>query len=595
MKNSTISSDAKKDKQSFSYITWKKEQVEKGAILETPSSKLLTTWYAEQLVNGNILASKKNILAAKRHLSDLKRQGTDDFPWIFVEETGHRPIRFIEKFCRPSKGDFKQLIFQPWQHFTIGSLYGWVHKDTGIRRFREGLIFVGRKNGKSTQVSGLSLFSTSKDGENGADVYLLANTKQQAGIVYEEAKEMVKKSPRLRRQFNAKRDEIRYGRTSSKIEHRASDSEKLDGLNTHLGVFDEIHEFKDYKLINVIKNSRGSRKQPLLLYITTAGYQLDGPLVDYYEDSSDVLNGIIEDERTFYYIAELDSEKEFDHPETWIKANPNIGVSLDLDTMIEDWNKAKRNPGERSDYITKQFNMFVKADAQSFIDVNTLKRNDGEVSLKDLEGVACIGGFDLSDSEDFTSACLEFPLSDGRVAVLSHSWIPGKKVEESNENIPYREYERLGLLTIIPGEYVKKEYVYDWFVEQSKKYPIKLITYDPAKAFGLVKSLESYGFETKVVRQGALTLGPAVDDVKELFIDGKVVFNNNRLFRWYVNNVKIVPDRNKNNLPQKQGRYRKIDGFAAFLNAHTEVMGMMIEPEGDGNVEFMSVKDLMNT
>ena len=587
MKNSRTSKN-------FDYATWKKEQIKKGAILEKPSDKLLATWYAEQVAKGEILASQKNILAAKRHLDDLKRQGTDDFPWIFVEEKGHRPIRFIEKFCRPSKGAFKQLVFQPWQHFTIGSLYGWVHKDTGIRRFREGLIFVGRKNGKSTKISGLSLYSSSKDGENGADVYLLANTKQQAGIVYEEARAMVNKSPRLRRQFRAKRDQIVYPKTNSKIEHRASDSEKLDGLSTHLGVFDEIHEFKDYKLINVIKNSRGARKQPLIIYITTAGYQLDGPLVDYYDNATDVLNGIVDDERTFYYIAELDSEDDFDKPETWIKANPNIGVSLDLEIMIEDWEKAKRNPGERSDYITKQFNTFVKADEQSFIDVKTLKKNDKVIDLKELEGKECIGGFDLSDSEDFTSACLEFPLDTGEVFVLSHSWIPRSKVEAGNENIPYEEYERLGLLTIIPGEYVKKEYIYDWFVEQSKKYAIKLITYDPAKAFGLVKSLESYGFETKVVRQGALTLGPAVDDVKELFIDGKVIFNKNRLFRWYVNNVKIEPDRNKNNLPKKQGRYRKIDGFAAFLNAHTEVMGMMIEPQGEGNIDFVSVSDLLS-
>src|SRR5699024_6266990 len=248
---------------------WKQNQINQGNILVKPSNKLLTTWYAEQLVKGNILASKKNIQAAERHLNDLKRQGTDEFPWIFDEEYGHRPVRFIEKFCRPSKGDFRQLVFQPWQHFTVGSMYGWIHKDTKIRRFREGLVFVGRKNGKSTKISGLSLYSFSKDGENGADAYLLANTKQQAGIVYEEAKKMVKSSPKLRRQFHAKRDEIWYSNTNSKIEHRASDSEKLDGLNTHFGVFDEIHEMKDYKLINVIKNSRGARKQPLIIYITT--------------------------------------------------------------------------------------------------------------------------------------------------------------------------------------------------------------------------------------------------------------------------------------------------------------------------------------
>ncbi|WP_339161786.1 terminase large subunit [Siminovitchia sp. FSL W7-1587] len=603
MTTSIISENVKREKQSFSFITWKKEQVKKGHILEKPSDKLLTTWYADQAVKGKIKVSKKNKMAARRHLKDLKRQGTDDFPWIFDEEKGHRPIRFIEKFCKPSKGDFDQLTAQPWQHFVIGSLYGWIHKDTGIRRFREGLIFVGRKNGKSTLVSGLTLYSFSKDNENGADVFLLANTRKQAGIIFDEAKAMVKKSPKLRKQFRPTRDAIFYDKTISKIEPRASDSENLDGLNTHLGIFDEIHEFKDYKLINVIKKSRSSRKQPLILYITTAGYQLDGPLVNYYEQSADVLEGALEDERTFYFIAELDSEKEFEQPDEWIKANPNMGVSLDLDILVEDWEKDKRTPEERSDFITKQFNFFVKADNQSFLDYRTIKKNNKVIDLETLKGAPCVGGYDLSDSEDHSSACLEFPLDTGEVFVYSHTWVPEKKVEENNEKIPYREYEKEGWLTIIPGEYVKKEYIENWFIEQSKHFVIQKVTYDPAKAFRLNKALEAHGFETEVVRQGAITLGPAVDDVKELFIDGQVIFSYrtnvnekakiNKLFRWYVNNVKMKPDRKNNMLPQKQGRYRKIDGFAAFLNAHTEVMKLMVEPAGDGNIEFLSVNDLL--
>lgn len=596
MMNSTTSKNVKKATQSFSFITWKKEQIKKGAILESPSSKLLTTWYAEQLAKGNIKASKKNILSAKRHLSDLKRQGTDDFPWMFVEETAHRPIRFIEKFCRPSKGDFNQLVAQPWQHFVIGSLYGWVHKETGIRRFREGLIFVGRKNGKSTLISGLSLFSSSKDNENGADVYLLANTKQQAGIIYDEAKEMVKKSPRLRRQFEAKRDEIRFPRTSSKIEHRASDSEKLDGLNTHLGVFDEIHEFKDYKLINVIKKSRGSRRQPLIVYITTAGYQLDGPLVNYYEQGSDVLDGALVDERTFYFIAELDSQKEFDKPEEWVKANPNIGVTLDLDILIEDWDKDKRTPEERTDFITKQFNMFANRSKLPFIEYDVLKKNDKHLDLSELQGLVAIGGYDLSDSEDFTSACLEFPIaSTGEIFVLSHSWIPRKKTLLDNEKIPYQEWEDAGYLTIVDEDYINEDHVYKWFVKQSEIYNAELITYDPAKAFRLNKALENDGFNTKVVRQGFMSLGPAMDDLKHMFLDGKVIFNENPLLRWYINNVELVTDRNNNKMPTKANRYRKIDGFAAMLNAHTEVMEKLISvSESDAEIGVVSMADLMS-
>lgn len=562
-------------------------------VLASPSTTLLATWYADQVVDGKIIASKKVILACHRHLRDLKRSGTEKFPYIFDQELGHRPVQFIEKFCRPSKGNYKRLILQPWQHFILGSLFGWVHKDTHLRRFKEGLIFVGRKNGKTTLISGTSLYGVSKDGENGADIPLLANSMKQARILFDEAKAMVKASPKLKKHFRALRDAIHFDKSFSKIEPQASDSEKLDGLNTHIGVFDEIHEYKEYKLINVIKNSRQSREQPLLIYITTAGYQLDGPLVNYYEQGSDVLNGVIVDERTFYYLAELDDSKEFEKTEAWVKANPNMGVSIQLSDMIEDWEKAKRTPQERNDFITKRFNLFVNSSEQSFLDFETIKKNNKVIDLSEFYGKSCIGGYDLSDSEDFTSACLVFPIIEtGEVFVLSHTWVPEKKVLQENEKIPFRDYEKKGLLTIVQAEYIKKELIYDWFVEQSDRFTIELITYDPAKAFGLNEALKNYGFETLVVRQGYLTLGPALDDVKERFIDGNVIFNKNRLFRWYVNNVKVVEDRNRNKLPQKQGRYRKIDGFAAFLNAHTEAMKKFVEVPGDGDIEFISVNDL---
>ncbi|RNB90166.1 terminase large subunit [Brevibacillus nitrificans] len=558
------------------------------------SSSLQTTQYAIGVTSHLIVASKKVYQACQRHLNDLERQGTKGFPYVFDEEKGFRPVQFIEKFCRPSQGDFKLLILQPWQHFIVGSLYGWIHKDTGQRRFRECLIFVGRKNGKTTLVSGLSLYGASKDGENGARVYQLANSMKQARLIFDECKSMVNKSKLLNKHFRPLLHAIHFDKTLSKIEPQASDSERLDGLNCHLGIFDEIHEYKDYKLINVIKNSRSARKQPLLIYITTAGYQLDGPLVEYYEKAANVLEGSNQDERSFYYIAELDEEDDLDDPRNWIKANPNLGVSIDLEEMIGDWETAKQIPKERSDFITKRFNIFVKSGEESFLSYEVIKRNNKEIDITQLYDKSCIGGFDLSDSEDFTSACLEFPITEtGEVFVLSHSWIPAAKVFMDNEKIPYREYEEMGLLTIIKGDYVKKEYIYDWFVEQSKRFNIELITYDPAKAFGLVESLTAYGFATELVRQGHLTLGPAMDDAKERFLDGKVIFNNNRLFRWYLNNVKLVDDRNRNKMPTKQGRYRKIDGFAAFLNAHTEVLKVLESAKPTGDIQFVSINELL--
>ena len=402
---------------------------------KTTSRLIKTTQYAKDVLNGKITASKKVKLACQRHLNDLKRAGTDEFPYIFDEDKAYRVIGFMEKFCKPSQGRFKQLKLEPWDHFWIGSIFGWVHKDTRLRRFREALIFVARKQGKSVKSSAIANYACSKDGERGAFVYLLANSMKQARVIFDECKAMINMSPLLKKHFRPLRDAIYFDTTNSKIEPQASDSEKLDGLNSHLSIFDEIHEFRNYTMINVIKNSTASREQPLIIYITTAGYQLDGPLMDMYEKGADVLEGVIQDERTFYYMAELDEDDDIENPDNWIKANPNMGVSVQLEDMIEEWNSRKHITAERNDFITKRLNLFVQADEQSFIPLEVIKRNNDHIDPESLLGHVCVGGYDLSSSEDFTSSCLEFPLDDGRVFVLSHSFIPEKKLLLDNENM----------------------------------------------------------------------------------------------------------------------------------------------------------------
>lgn len=194
------------------------------------SEKLLIDEYIKGVLSNEIITSQKIKLACERHINDLKKMGTESFPWVFDERKAFRPVKFIEMFCAPSKGDYIKLEMQPWQHFVIGSLYGWVHKDTGIRRFKEGLILLGRKNGKSTMVSGLANYGCSKDGENGADVHLLANSMKQARVIFDECTKMIKASPWLNSEFRTLRDAIHYDETFSKIEPQASDSERLDGL-----------------------------------------------------------------------------------------------------------------------------------------------------------------------------------------------------------------------------------------------------------------------------------------------------------------------------------------------------------------------------
>lgn len=564
--------------------TYMKNERDLGHVLLKPSPILLTTIYAKLVIQGEIIANKWVKLACERHLKDLKRSKEDsNFPWEFDEEKGWRPIRFIEKKCHPTKGSFKHLVMQPWQHFVVGSMFGWVNKETGVRRYRESLIFVARKNGKTELESGLADYMAGFDGENGPNVYFLANSQKQASLLYEGSRTMIQKSPWLSDRFVPNRSEIRYPKTGGKILAMSAEKNNKDGENVHFAVFDEIHEYQDYSLINVMRNSRGTRKQPLIVYITTAGYVLDGPLVDMVDQGHDTLDNYEDDinNRTFYYLASLDDKEEVNDPKMWVKANPNIGL-MQLADMITDFQNERRVPAQFADWLTKRFNIFSEVDELSYITPEILQKNTRHLDLEELRGRECVGGYDLSDTEDFTSACLEFPLDDGGVFILEHSWIPHARYERDKNPERIRKWEHDGEVTIIPGDYVDYSYVLDWFNEQAQKYDITIIRYDPAKAIRLNKELEEAGFETDKVRQGFFTLGGAMQNFKELLLDGKVVFNEQSMFKWYLNNVHLRQDRNDNWLPTKTSQSRKIDGFAAALDAHVSVVDMLVEPDDGG-------------
>lgn len=437
---------------------------------------------------------------------------------------------------------------------------------------------------KTTVESGLADYMVGFDSENGANIYFLANSQKQSSILFKEAKNMIDSSPWLSERFQTTRSEIRYPKTHGTIVAMSAEKKDKDGENLSFGVFDEIHEYEDYDLINVMKRSRGTRKQPLIVYITTAGTVLDGPLVDMIDAGHDCLKNYDQniDERTFYFLASIDDKSEIYDPRMWIKANPNLGL-MDLDGLIGDFKKDMRSPRELADWVTKQFNLFAETDDMSFITPETLAKNNRHYDISKLEGKECIGGYDLSETEDFTSACLEFPLEDGSVFILEHSWIPYKRYERDKNPERIRMWEKSGDITIIPGDFVDYSYVLEWFKDMEDKYDILQINYDPAKAIRLNKELEFAGFTTEVVRQGFFTLGGPMQNFKELLLDGKVIFNEQSIFKWYLNNIRLRKDRNDNWLPTKSSRSRKIDGFAAALDAHVSVVDMLVEPNDNGD------------
>ena len=546
--------------------------------------------YVQDVLEGRIRACEKVKAACRRFLDDLERSRDPDYPWRFDEFKAGRPVDFMEKFLVPTKGEYDRMELMGWQCFIEANLYGWVDKQTGYRRFREALILVGTGNGKSTMMAGNATFLACKDGERGADIYLLANSKEQAGITFGECSRQIQASRFLAPRFRPLRDGVYYDKTQSSIKPRSSDSKRLDGLNPYGAVFDEIHEYRDFKLLNIIKRKTVKRRQPLVIYITTMGKVIDGPLAYYYDLFTDAMEGKLLPEvgdRMFAFIAELDPEDDIEDTDNWIKANPGIGVTLQLDELEKQWERCKMIPSERADFICKQLNIMVNADDMAFVQPEVLKRNRDKVEEESLLGRRCYGGFDLSNREDFTAAALEFPLDDGRIFVLLHSWIPQRKVDIDREKLDWYGLQMRGYLTIVPGEYVMQEDVHAWFVEQSKKYEIVTIGYDPANATRLVQMLKTGGadypaFDCQVVRQGPITLNDPMKDIKELLLAGQVVSNNDPMLAWYTDNVRISGERRhldkENWMPMKRNKFRKIDGFMAFLDAHC--IRMQKQPAG---------------
>lgn len=532
--------------------------------------------FSQDVISGRIISGKRRIQACQRFMDELAKSEDANYPWKFDIAKAYRPIDFIERFLVPTKGDYQRMSLQPWQHFVEANLYGWVSKKTGYRRFREGVILVGSGNGKSTMVTGNAAYGLSKDNERGAEIYCLANSKEQARVVFDECKGQIAASPTLSKHFHITKAAILF--QNSKFEPLATDSKNLDGRNVHMGIFDEIQEYRDYKLINVIKPKTKKRKQPLIIYISTFGNVIDGPLMDLYIlggnilDGSDAISQRVAD-RMFIYIDEIDEDDDPEDVTCWGKANPSLGVLLDLDDMIDEWERCKAVPAERANFINKQLNVFTTVDELSFLDIKTIRKNNKEIPLSELAGRRCYGGFDLAETEDFTAACLEFPLDNGQFFALQHSWVPEKKKKDNHEKLDWDYLVQGGWLTIVPGEYVDYNLVFQWFEEQRQKYCIDSIGFDPAKAFLLVQLMREKGYILNEVRQGELTLTAPLDNLKERFLDGEIIHNNSPLFNWYLSNVKLTKrSANATYLPTKQNKYRKIDGFMALLDCHTEYL-----------------------
>ena len=493
--------------------------------------------------------------------------------YVFDQKRAERPIQFIERFCKHSKGEWagKPVELELFQKAFISALFGFVHETTRERRYRETMLYVARKNGKSTLLSGLALYCLIADGEAGAEVYSVASKKDQARIIYEEVCNMVRQSPELLDITKKRKSDLYFPLTFSKMQPLGRNSDTLDGLNSSLVIIDELHSIKDRNTYEVMKQSQSARRQPLLVMITTAGTVRECIFDDMYKYAAGVCDGTIKDEHFLPILYELDSKDEWTNPMAWEKANPSLNRIKKLDDLIGKVERAKQSPNDLTGVLVKDFNVIstVSSAWLTFEDIN----NEETFNVEDFKGYYAIGGVDLSHVGDLTAATLLLMDKTEKRYVVQMYWLPKDHFEQrvQEEKLPYDKWYEAGLLRLCEGNQIQYTDVTAWFLEMVEKYEITpaWIYYDPYSAAYWVQEMQSYGFNLVKCYQGVKTLSLPMQKLGADLQAKKINYNNSSLLKWCITNTGVKTDVNGNIQPVKAQRPKyRIDGLASLLDAY---------------------------
>jgi phage terminase large subunit-like protein len=537
----------------------------KQAVSGPPSGGPLdeATAYARAVTAKEVVACRLVRLACKRHLTDLKRGPKRGLVWR-PDVAQHR-INFYARFLRHSKGEWarKPVTLSGWQRFVIGSVFGWKRAD-GTRRFRYVYQELPRKNGKSTLLAGVGLDLLTCDGEAGAEIYAAATKRDQARIIFDEAKRMVTTSPDLARIVSRFKLNLSVDFTNSKFEPLSSDDRTLDGLNPHGVLVDELHRHKTRALLDVMDTALGSRRQPLLWIITTAGD--DSPESVYASENdyaSKVLQGVVEDDDVFAFIATIDKGDKWDDPVAWAKANPNLGISVKLDDLHRQARKAAKSPGALSAFKRLRLNV-RSAVAESAVDMATWARNSrGRFDPDKLERSRCWGGLDLSSKIDITAFVKLFePDEGGRMRIAARFWMPSEALEEraDRDRMPYRRWVEEGWIEVTPGNVIDHAEIKAAVLADTKRF-------DPWNATQLSSELMSEGVNMVEFIQGLRSYTAPSKEFLALVADRKFDHGNNPVLTVMASNLKMQTDKNLNVMPHKQHSIGRIDGMTALIMA----------------------------
>ncbi len=500
--------------------------------------------------------------------------------FAFDEEAARRAIDFFHECLTFTAGEWmgRPFVLQPWQRAIVANLFGWKQKD-GRRRYREAFIYVPRKCGKSELAGGLGNLLTFADGEPAAQVYCAAADREQARLVFNAAKRMVQAEPELSDRARIYMNAIVVEGTGSVLKVVSAEAYSKHGINAHGIIIDELHAQPDRELVDVLTTSTGARRQPIIIYITTADFDRLSICNEKYDYASKVRDGIIVDPAFLPVIYEAGRDEDWTRPEVWRSANPNLGVSVSEEYLDRECRRAQETPTYENTFKRLHLNMRTQQDVRWLAMEKWDACGSAAIDEKSLEGRRCFAGLDLSTTTDISALVLvfhdaldeygELTSTEGTITVLPYFWIPedGARQRERRDRVPYVTWANQSLIEMTPGNVVDYDVIRKRITELSKRFEISEIALDRWNATHLASQLSGDGFEMVAFGQGYRDMTAPTKEMEKLVLCGKLRHGGHPVLRWMASNVAVEMDAAGNLKPSKKKSVERIDGIVATIMA----------------------------
>ena len=517
--------------------------------------------YVEDVLNGKIVVGELIKLACQRFKDDLQREDI-----YFNESVVDKAINFIgtlKHFMGKSSG--KHFKLENWQQFIIANIVGWYWKDGNTRRFTSSYIEVSRKNGKTALAAALCLYYLIADGEDGAEVDLAANSKEQAKIAFEFCSSFSKQLDPKGKYLKPYRDNVQFALNNSKLKVFAADDSKLDGFNASFGLIDEYHAAKNSKVRDVIKSSMGMRNNPHLCTITTAGFDKTLPCYKLRSTSIEILNKLKTDDSMFIAIYSLDDKDNWTDKDNWVKCTPNLNVTVTSKYIKEQVQSAINNPSEEVGVKTKTLNLWCDV-ADVWLPESYIVRASKDIHLEDFRDCECYIGVDLSATSDLTAVSYLIE-KDNIYYFKTDYYLPESALVDKPDRETYKLWKQQGLITITAGNVTDYDYITNAIVAASNILNIQKIGYDKWNATQWAIHATEIGLPLEEYPQTMGNFNRPTKELERLILSGNTVIDNNEITRWCFRNVELKSDYNGNVKPNKGIKSKKIDGVIAIIQA----------------------------